>query len=172
MSEKKTFSKEERQRIVEDFARKHNGQYDPALFLKEVKEAGKDHAAYDWFEWNTKKAANEFNLWQARAFAKDLRIKFEVEEVGRSGAVTVKTVEAPMVISPTSGRSNGGGYVSFDPSNPAHQAEHCHQAAAALRSWLDRYQAALIHAGYGVRTIEQIAEGMEAVLAPQEVEAA
>lgn len=166
------FTKELRQQIVEAFAKKHNGLYDPALFLREVKEVGENHPAYGWFEWDTKKAANEFNLWQARAFAKDLRIKFEVEEVGRTGAVTVKTVEAPMVISPTSGRSDGGGYISFDPSNSEHMAEHCRQAGAALRSWLNRYQAALIHAGYGIKTIEQVVDGLEAVQAPAPAEAA
>lgn len=166
------FTKELRQQIVEDFARKHNGQYDPALFLKEVRDTGKTHPAYGWFEWDNKKAANEYNLWQARAFAKDLRIKFEVEEVGRSGSVTVKSVEAPLVISPMAGRGDGGGYVSFDPNSPAHQAEHCHQAAAALRSWLKRYQAALVHAGYGVKSVESIADALESIQAPALVEAA
>ena len=160
------FSKELRQQIVEDFSRRHNGQYSPELFLKEVKDRGKDHPAYEWFEWNKNKAANEFNLWQARCFAKDLRISFSVETVGTGGAVKVTTTEMPMVLSPSSGRRSGGGYVLSDPNDPAHQAEHCHQAAAALRSWLSRYQAAIIHAGYGVRLIEQLAEAMEAVQAP------
>lgn len=128
------FTKELRQQIVEDFSRRHNGQYDPSLFLKEVKEIGESHPAYGWFEWNTEKAVQEYQLWQARSFAKDLRINFTVEEVGRGGAVTVKTSEMPMVISPSAGRKNGGGYVLTDPNDPAHQAEHCHQAAAALRS--------------------------------------
>lgn len=166
------FTKELRQQIVEEFTKRHNGIYNPVVFLDEVKTKGKDHPAHGWFEWNTKKAAGEYNLWQARAFAKDLRIKFDVEEVGRNGAVTVKTTEMPMVLSPTNGRKDGGGYVLTDPSDPAHQAEHCHQAAAALRSWLNRYQAAVIHAGYGVKLVEQIADAMEAVQAPQKAEAA
>lgn len=166
------FTKELRQQIVEDFARKHNGQYDPALFLKEVRDTGKTHPAYGWFEWDNKKAANEYNLWQARSFAKDLRISFSVEEVGRGGAVTVKTSEMPMVLSPSSGRKDGGGYVLTDPNDPVHQAEHCHQAAAALRSWLNRYQAALVHAGFGVKIVEQLAEAMEAVQGPPKSEAA
>ena len=161
------FTKELRQKIVEEFSRRHNGQYDPALFLKEVREKGKKHPAYEWFEWDQDKAANEHNLWQARCFAKDLRVKFEVQEVGRSGAVSVRATEMPMVISPSGGRKSGGGYVLVDPNDPAHQAEHCHQAAAALRSWLSRYQAALIHAGYGVKMVEQVAESLEAVQAPQ-----
>jgi len=172
MSDKAGFTKELRQQIVEEFSRRHNGLYDPALFLREVKERGKEHPAFEWFEWNKNKAAQEHNLWQARCFAKDLRINFTVEEVGRSGAVTVRSTEMPMVLSPTSGRSDGGGYVLTDPTNPAHQAEHCHQAAAALRSWYKRYQAAVIYAGFGEKTIESIAEAMEAVKAPEQMQAA
>lgn len=166
------FTKELRQQIVEEFSRRHNGQYDPALFFKEVKETGETHPAYEWFEWDGKKAANEYRLWQARSFAKDLRISFTVEDVGTSGKVTVTTSEMPMVLSPANGRKNGGGYVLTDPNDPAHQAEHCHQAAAALRSWLNRYQAALVHAGYGTKLIEQLAEAMETVEAPAQMQAA
>jgi hypothetical protein len=160
------FTKELRQKIVEDFSRRHNGQYNPALFLDEVKATGPEHPAYGWFEWDADKAVKEYQLWQARSFAKDLRISFSVEEVGRGGAVTVTTSEMPMVLSPSNGRKDGGGYVLTDPNDPAHQAEHCHQAAAALRSWLNRYQAALVHAGYGTKLIEQVADAMESVQAP------
>jgi len=156
------FTKELRQQIVEDFARRHNGQYDPALFLREVKDTGESHPAFGWFEWDQSKAAQEHNLWQARAFAKDLRIKFEVEEISSGKSITV-TTEAPLVMSPTAGRQDGGGYVRFNPDDPAHQAELCQQAAVALRSWLKRYQAALIHAGYGVKMVEQIAASLDAV---------
>lgn len=171
-TEKKVFTKEERQAIVEEFSRRHNGQYSPELFLKEVKDTGESHPAYSWFEWDGKKAAQEYRLWQARSFAKDLRIKFDVEEIGRSGEVTVKTTEMPMVMSPRNTRNDGGGYLLVDPNDPAHKAEHCHQAAAALRSWLKRYGSALIFAGYGVKSVEQIAEGLEAIQAPAPAEAA
>ncbi|NEU94824.1 hypothetical protein [Bradyrhizobium uaiense] len=163
---KKTFTKEERQQIVEAFARKHNGLYNPTLFVREVKETGKSHPAWDWFEWDTKKAAAEYNLWQARAFAKDLRIRFEIEEVGRKGEVAVRTIEMPLVQSPVDGRRDGGGYRLVDPNDPAHMAEHCHQAAAALRSWLNRYHGAVVHASCGVKAVEQIAERLEAVKTP------
>jgi hypothetical protein len=166
------FTKELRQKIVEDFSRRHNGQYSPELFLKEVKDIGESHEAYSWFEWDGKKAAQEYRLWQARSFAKDLRINFTVEEVGKGGAVTVRTTEMPMVLSPSGGRKTGGGYVLTDPNDPEHQAEHCHQAATALRSWLNRYQAALVHAGFGVKIVEQIAEAMEAVQVPSKADAA
>lgn len=163
----KVFTKEIRQKIVEEFAKRHNGIYNPTVFLDEVRRQGKKHPAYEWFEWDAKKAANEHNLWQARSFAKDLRIKFEVEEVGRSGAVTVRTTEMPMVLSPALGRSDGGGYVLTDPNDPAHMAEHCHQAATALLSWLNRYQAALVHVDGSTKTIERLAKAMQDVNAPQ-----
>jgi hypothetical protein len=166
------FTKEIRQQIVEEFSRRHNGVYNPLVFFEEVKAKGKDHPAYDWFEWDGKKAAAEYRLWQARSFAKDLRIKFEVEEVGRSGAVTVRATEMPMVLSPTSGRKDGGGYVLTDPNDPAHQVEHCRQASAALRSWLNRYQAAVAYAGYGPKVIDQIIDALEKVEAPMQAQAA
>ncbi|WP_152977587.1 hypothetical protein [Bradyrhizobium pachyrhizi] len=165
------FTRDLRQQIVEEFSRRHNGQYDPSLFLKEVQDVGETHPAHGWFEWDQDKATREYNLWQARAFVKDLRIKFEVEEVGRAKPVTI-TTEAPLVISPTSGRGDGGGYFRFNPNDPAHQAEHCHQAAVALRSWLNRYQAALIYAGFGVKSVEMIAGALEAVQAPADIQAA
>lgn len=168
----KKFTKELRQQIVEEFSKRHNGIYNPVVFLKEVKDAGKKHPAYAWFEWNSDKAAQEYQLWQARSFAKDLRVSFTVEEVGRSGAVTVTTTEMPTVLSSMVGRKDGGGYFLTDPNDPAHQTEHCHQAASALRSWLKRYQAALIYAGYGVRVIESIADAMEKIEAPKQLEAA
>jgi hypothetical protein len=166
------FTKELRQQIVEDFSRRHNGLYDPALFLKEVREKGKDHPAYDWFEWDQSKAAQEHQLWQARSFAKDLRVSFTVEEVGRSGAVTVKTTEMPAVISPVAGRKDGGGYVLTDPNDPEHIAEHCRQAGTALLSWMNRYKAALLHVEGSTKSIERLASELQSVKAPSKTEAA
>lgn len=161
------FTKAKRQEIVEEFARRHNGVYNPQLFLQEVKKKGPKHPAHCWFQWDDEKAANEHRLWQARAFAKDLRVNFTVEEVGRSGTVAIKTTEMPMVLSPVNGRKDGGGYVLTNPGDPAHMAEHCRQAGAALRSWLKRYEAALIHAGTSPKLVEQIAQILEDVKAPE-----
>lgn len=130
-----------------------------------MRETGETHPAFGWFEWSDEKAASDHRLWQARAFAKDLRIRFEVQDVSGGKSITV-TTEAPLVMSPASGRKDGGGYVSFNPDDPAHQAELCQQAAVALRSWLKRYQAALIHCGYGPKVVEQMAISLEAVKAP------
>lgn len=155
------FTKAVRQDIVREFALRHNGQYDPVLFLKEVQETGKGHPAYKWFEWDAAKAAHEFNLEQARAFARDLRVTFSVEEVRRNEPVSVRQVSMPLVQSPLEGRKKGGGYVLVDPENGEHKAEHCRQAASALRSWLNRYGAAVVHAGMTYTEIEEIASKLD-----------
>lgn len=141
------FTKELRQQIVQEFAVRHNGQFDPALFLAEVKEKGEAHLAYAWFEWDTNTAALKYQVDQAREFARGLRVKFQVEEIGRDKVMRVREMEAPMVLSPIGGRKDGGGYILVDPGNVDHIAELCREAAMALRAWEDRYQAALAHAG-------------------------
>lgn len=156
------FTKELRQQIIEEFARRHGGQYDAALFLAEVKKKGSSHPAYGWFEWDKATAANEYNLWQARAFAQGLRIKFEIQDIKRPGSVRVTHAEMPLVISPMAGRSEGGGYLLTDPDNPEHMAELCHQAATALHHWLRRYGACAAHAG-SFEPIEKIAYALEKV---------
>ena len=159
-------TKRKRREIVEDFARQHNGQYDPALFLREVEETGERHPAYHWFTFNKDEAAREYNLHEARQFIQGLHISFEVEEVGRAGLMTIKTMEMPMVISPAhqrGGRGGGGGYLLVDPDNPEHQIELCRAAGVALLNWLDRYQAAISYAGFDAKAVEQIAEHMKSV---------
>lgn len=160
---KEKFTKELRQEIVETFATRHNGQFDPSLFLKEIEETGKKHPAHSWFQWDDTKAAREHRLWQARSFAKDLRVTFTIEQVSRQGEIKITTGEMPAVISPVEGRSDGGGYVLVDPNDPEHMAEHRRQAATALRSWLRRYQAAVTNAYGSPMVVEQIAELLENV---------
>ncbi len=168
---KPRFTKEQRQEIVRNFAVRHNGQYNPKLFLEEVRKEGEKHPAYGWFEWNADKAAYEYQLWQAREFAHDLKVSFTVETVGRKGSVKVVQTEMPMVLSPRESRKDGGGYVLSNPADKDHMAEHCYQAAVALRTWLNRYQAALIHAGVSNGKVDEIALLLESV-PPQKLEAA
>jgi hypothetical protein len=155
------FTKQIRQGIVEEFARRHNGQYNPGLFLQEVRDTGESHAAYEWFEWDADKAVQAYQLEQARAFARDLRVSFQIEEIERK-PVRVTAVDVPLVISPMSGRRDGGGYFLVDPDNPEHLAEHCKQAATALRSWMRRYHAALVHSGASAANVEKVAKLLEA----------
>jgi len=132
----------DRQEIVEEFSIRHNGLFDAALFLAEVRAIGPNHRAHAWFEWDDSEAAHEHRLWQSRQFAHGLKVHFEVVTVGRAGPITV-SVSAPMVISPMATRVVGGGYILTDPGNEEHMRELAHQAATALRAWLTRYGSTL-----------------------------
>lgn len=165
------FTKEQRQEIVRDFAIRHNGQYNPKLFLDEVRTVGSEHPAHGWFEWDAERAAHEHQLWQAREFAQGLKVTFQIEEVGRKKAMRVVTAEMPMVMSPRETRRDGGGYVLVDPRSTDHMAEHCRQAAVALRTWLNRYNSALLHAGYPAGKMEEVAQLLEGVQAAKQIAA-
>ena len=67
-----------------------------------------------------------------------------------------------LIWSPMAGRSQDGGYLLTDTNDPEHMAEHCLQAAVALRSWLNRYSAALSHSGSTSASILSIVEMLEA----------
>lgn len=149
------FTKEQRQQIIRDFCLRRNMDFDARLFAKEVRDTGPEHPAYDWFEWDDGKAAEEFRIWQAREFSRGLRVSFQIEEVGRSGTIRVREVSVPMLVSPLDGRRAGGGYFLTDPEDPSHMAELCKQAATDLRRWLRRYEGALAHAGGSVSVIER-----------------
>jgi hypothetical protein len=149
------FTKELRQQIIREFCLRRNADFDARLFEQEVRETGADHPAHEWFEWDDNRAAEEHRIWQAREFAKGLKISFTVEEVGRGGSIRVREVSVPMLVSPASGRSAGGGYFLTDPENPEHMAELCRQAATDLRRWVRRYGGALTYAGGSGASIEQ-----------------
>ena len=140
-------NKSERQEIIRGFASHHGGLYNPATFVDEVRAVGKSHPAYGWFTWDRTKAAFEHQVWQAREFVVGLRVRFTIEEVGRSGKIRIVTREVPFAISPLEVRHAGGGYFVVDPDNPEHMEEHCRQAAVALTTWLSRYEAAITYAG-------------------------
>lgn len=166
------YTKAQRQQIVEEFATRNNGVFNPSLFLAEVKERGPDHPAYDWFEWDTEKAALAYQIAQARDFARDIRIKFTIEEVGRKEPLRIRETVMPLVLSPVDGRRSGGGYFLTRPDDPSHMAEHCRQAATALRSWMERYEAALIHVGKSPAALDGVAKALEAASAVEKIEAA
>jgi len=166
------FTKEQRQEIIRDFCLRRNADFDARLFEQEVREKGPEHPAYDWFEWDGDKAASEYRIWQARTFATGLRVSFKVEEIGRGGTVTVRSVEAPLLISPGADRKTGGGYHFTDPANPEHMAEFCRQAAVALSGWMRRYEGALLHAGGAAHTIERQVKLLEKAATPAKVEEA
>jgi hypothetical protein len=154
-------TKEVREQIIADFAQRHDGVYDPAVFVREVKNVGERHPAYAWFQWDDNVASKEYRIWQARIFAQGLTIKFRIEEVGQRGKMKIVETEMPMLMSPIVNRHSGGGYLISNPSDPEHIAMLCGEGAIALQSWLRRYQAALRSVGVPQRSIEQIISALE-----------
>lgn len=154
------YTQQIRQEIIREFASRHEGRYEPRAFLDEVRSSGSSHPAYAWFQWNNSKAADEYRLQQARDFSRDLKITFEIEDVGRTKPVRV-IVSAPMLISPMESRQTGGGYRLFDPDKPVDMEELCRQAAQSLTSWLARYQAVIEHSGGSVKSIERQITALE-----------
>lgn len=157
------FTKEFRQRVIREFAVRHNGTFNPALFLQEVERTGSEHEAYEWFEWDDATAARSHRLRQAREFARDLKITFTVESVGRGNAISVRQAEAPFAVSPQMDRQKGGGYVLTDPTSPAHMAEIGRQAITDLQAWARRYDAVLARAGVTPTQIERITSALDRV---------
>lgn len=159
------FTKELRQQIVREFAIRHNGTFNPTLFLEEVRNVGESHPAHAWFEWDKDAAAQRYQIEQAREFARDLKVTFKVEEIGGRKTVKVREASMPMVLSPIAGRQTGGGYYLVQPDDPRHMEEHCAQAAVALRGWLNRYQACLQHVQMPAGELEGIIAALEAASA-------
>jgi hypothetical protein len=157
-------SKDARQRISDEFIRRHNGNFNADLFFQEVSRAGPSHPAYAWFEWDRDKTFNQFNVERAREFVRDLRVSFRVEEVTGLHSVRVRETPMPMVLSPMENRQKGGGYVLVDPADPQHIGEHCRQAAKTLHQWFGRYQAALAYAGVKSTDIDKIVGRLEAAI--------
>jgi hypothetical protein len=154
------FTREVRQRIVEDHARRHGGVFDAAVFLEEVQVKGPAHLAFAWFEWADATAAHQHRLEQARDFVRDLKVVFRIEEISRSGTITV-SYSAPLVLSPMAERRGGGGYVIADFNDPRHMALLCEEGAATLRSWLRRYEVCLPHVSMPRKSVERLVEVLE-----------
>jgi hypothetical protein len=149
------FTKALRERIVRDFTSRHNGRFDPAVFVEEVNAAGPSHEAYEWFQWDDREAASQWRIEQARSFVQGIRIKFSVETVSR-GNITIRQSVVPLVMSHLSNRRVGGGYVVTNTDSPDHMAEFCGQAARDLDAWLRRYAGAVLFAGGSTVQIERM----------------
>jgi hypothetical protein len=159
----------ERQEIVDDFLRRHNGFWDPRTFRDEVQIAGESHPAFSWFQWDRDKAADEYQIWQARRFVADIRVSFSIETITRNVG-TVQVVEAPHVFSPITTRSEGGGYRVLDGSDEEALRQFTIEGLKALRAWLYRYEAAVVYAGASKRSVENIINKMAEKLSVEETE--
>jgi len=149
-------TKSQRQEILDDFLARHDGEFIPSLFVAECRAEG--HPANGWFKWDDVEAGHEYRLWQARTFVRDLRIRRQIVFTHRGVAKAV-VVDVPSVVSPIAARASGGGYIST--GTRAGMVALREEAALALRHWLERYRAAVLHAGASPSVIERIAEYLE-----------
>lgn len=154
-------TKEQRQEIIEDFAKRHGGKYNPGEFLAEVEATGEEHPAYEWFEWDNEKASREHRLWQARQFVQNIKISFRVETASKGANFAIREATMPLLLSPMTTRHKGGGYVVSNPNRKSHIQEFCQQAADDLARWLRRYESAVLHAGGSVGNIRHEIELLE-----------
>lgn len=157
-------SAERKQEIVRDYCLRNGGVYHPAGFFDEVTAAGPTHEAWEYFQWEKERGWREHNIHLARMFVNGLRVRFIIEEVGRSGKIVTRETITPLVQSSINERRNNGGYVLLDPNDPAHIAEMARQAALALNAFCSRYELAVRKAGGSLAPIERL-EGLLRVLA-------
>lgn len=165
------YTKEARQKIVQEFAEAHGGVFDPAEFLGVVSQVGSSHPAYDWFQWDNERAAREHRLDQARDFARGLVVSFKVQTLSR-GKVKIVAASAPMVISPMEHRDKGGGYVITNDNDPSHILELCRQGAQAMRWFISRFEAAVAYSGGEIAALQQLQAAMDAASSERLPEAA
>lgn len=157
------FTKADRQRIVDGYlAQSGSNMFVPGEFIDWLAEQP-DHEAYEWFFGSgDEAAAREHRILLARQMANGLRITARVSAAPhRSSVVSVAVREFPALVSPVSGRKDGGGYVAFDPQDPVAVAELRRQGAQALRAWLARYRGVAEMGGFDVSPIEEIAADLD-----------
>lgn len=148
-------TRQQRQAIVDDFIGRH-GAFRPGAFLAEARS--ENHPAHGWFTWDDQAAANAHRMEQAREFVRDLRVTFSVEVIER-GAVTVREITVPAAVSPMASRAGRGGYMALTPETmPAFREE----AAAALATWLRRYEGALVSSGQDTAAIRGVIDALQA----------
>ena len=151
-------TRKRRQEIVDDYlAESGDNQYVPGRFVEWLSERP-EHPAYGWFEWDDATAASAHRVERARAFVRDLRVSFSVESVSRSGVVSVSVLMMPAMISPISGRVDGGGYGPCRVDDEPSMDDYCEEAARALDAWCRRYEAAVVHRGGSVSAARKLIE--------------
>ena len=148
------YTKAARQRIIERYAREHDGTFDAPGFVREV-QGDLEHEARGYFNWSDEACAFSHRTEQARKFAMGLKITFTVQDVETRRNMRVRTRTVPLLHSPIGGRKQGGGYQLTDANNPQHMAALCNEAATSLQTWLNRYGSSVEHAGGSKRRIER-----------------
>lgn len=157
------FKKADRQRIIDEYLAASGANiFIPGDFIDWL-SGRPDHVAYPLFYgMDDEAAAREHRITLARQMANGLRITAQVSTAPhKASVVQVAVREFPALVSPISGRKDGGGYLAFDPNDVAHAAELRRQAATALRGWLARYRGVVEMGGLDVSPIEEIAAQIE-----------
>jgi hypothetical protein len=152
------WSARERQRVVDAYLNASGrNQFVPREFLAWLRERP-DHPVYEtFFGMDDAEAAQAWREGRVRHWISGLRIAVRMAEASPSAVAGLVVRELPAMISPTAGRSSGGGYAPGDPSDPAMVAELRRQAAGALDSWLGRHGGVAELAGVDTTPIREIA---------------
>lgn len=160
------FTKDERQKIIDDYL-KATGQnmFIASKFVDWLSDKTY-HVAYSWFYgMSDEVAAREHRINLARSMASGLRITASFSTApSQAKSVSVRSSDYPAMISPMSMRTNGGGYIQFDPKDPKSMVEFRNEAAMMLRSWVKRYRVALDDAGIDAETLKNMAASLDAAL--------
>lgn len=151
------FTSKDRQRIIDDYLNATGlNQFVPAEFVDWLARQ-KGHEAYEWFFGKSDaEAAREYRIGLARQMASGLRISAAISGTPESSTVSVRVREFPAMVSPVSGRKDGGGYQPFHPDDPAMVDELCAQSAQSLSAWLGRYRGVAEMRGIDLGAIEEI----------------
>lgn len=150
------FSKQQRQEIINSYLNETSRNYYVANEFVEWISDKPDHKAYTWiFDSTDKEAAFKYRVGRARQFAQGLRISVQFEQVDKKvSGIVVR--DFPSMVSPISNRSDGGGYVSFDPNSPEMRKDLIDQGVLALSSWIERYSDVYELEGYNIAPIRRL----------------
>jgi len=160
------FTKDERQKIIDDYLQRTGQNLFVAAQFVDWLSGKKDHIAYSWFYgMSDESAAREHRVSLARSMASGLRVTASFSTApSQAKSVSVRSSDYPAMISPMSMRTNGGGYIQFDPKDPKSMVEFRNEAAMMLRSWIKRYRVALDDAGIDAEALKNMAESLDAAL--------
>ena len=154
-------TKEIKKQALEDFSNETgNNIINADEFISWIKEKP-EHPAYNvFFGKDDATLAHERRLQIFRENFGSIRVVYEVKRVDTT-LMDIKMVEKPLQISPKSKRSHGGGYVNFDPEDEELMSEFRNEAAASLRSFVRRFEVAILDAGLDVESLKQMALRLE-----------
>jgi beta-galactosidase/beta-glucuronidase len=137
-------NRNQRQAVIDEYIETTGEQVVvPADFIEWLRPQHNHIAHRYFFAKDDMAAAQEYRTALFRQFASGLRITVRTTFTDPvSTKITVSVNEFPALLSYQHTRRAGGGYLAFDPSDPASMAELRRQGSTAMASWLKRYSAA------------------------------